>query len=947
MSDPKALARSGFRDGERAALLIDELPGIPGGLVERLALAADPDLALENLVSLAEYIGEERVWAAVADPLTLERLVLVMGTSQALGEFIVRHPDALDDLCSDVPVGTLVGTAADVDALRVAYRRELVSIAGRDLDGATSFVESSGALADLAMATLGAALRIASDGDPEASSCRLAVIAMGKTGGRELNYCSDVDVIFVHEGDAEIATRLAAAMMRICSEHTTAGAIWEVDANLRPEGRDGPLVRTLASHVQYYERWAAAWEFQALLKARHAAGDSDLAAEYLAAIQPMVWDASAKPDFVDAARAMRQRVVENIPANQRDRELKLGVGGLRDVEFAVQLLQLVHGRGDESLRSPTTLVALDELTKRGYVGRRDGAALEDAYEFLRTLEHRIQMFRLRRTHLMPDDEESLRRIGRSMGYRHNPAEDLEKEWRAHRRVVRLLHQKLFYRPLLEAVAAIPTEGLRLTPEAAGQRLGALGFSDPKRALADIQALTSGVSRRASIQRSLLPAMLDWLSESPMPDAGLQAFRRVSESLGDSSWYLRSLRDEGTAAERLAQALGSSRYVAELLIRAPEAVALLGDDEELVPRDLDRLDLEMRQAVERSTSVRGAARAIRRLRRRELTRISAADTLGRLDILAVGEALSDVSAMTLTAALEASVAAFEHDHGDLPTRFAVVLMGRLGGHEVGYSSDADVMFVHQPVDGASEVEASKAATEVATSLRAMLSAPSADPPLEVDADLRPDGRNGPLVRSLDAYRTYYAQWSAVWEAQALLRARPVIGDPELCAAFTELIDPLRWPESGIPDDDVREIRRIKARVDSERLPRGADPATHFKLGRGGLADVEWTVQLLQMQHAHEVPGLRATRTVGAIEAAAEAGLIESADAESLVEAWRFVSRIRNAGFLVRGKPVSSLDELAHERAAVASLMGYTESEPLMDDYRRITRHARAAVERLFY
>jgi glutamate-ammonia-ligase adenylyltransferase len=442
-------------------------------------------------------------------------------------------------------------------------------------------------------------------------------------------------------------------------------------------------------------------------------------------------------------------------------------------------------------------------------------------------------------------------------------------------------------------------------------------------------------------------MLDWMAESPMPDAGLHAFRRVSETLGDSPWYLRHLRDEGTAAERLAQVLGSSRYVAELLMRAPEAVAILGDDDELVPRENNRLELEMRAAIERSTSTRSAARAIRRLRRRELTRISAADTLGRLDILQVGEALSDVSAATLTAALEASIEAFERDHGDLPTRFAIVLMGRLGGHEVGYSSDADVMFVHHPFEGAGEVEAAKAATDVATTLRAMLAAPSADPPLEVDADLRPDGRNGPLVRSLDAYRAYYAQWSAVWEAQALLRARPVIGDSELCAAFTELIDPLRWPQSGIPDDDVREIRRIKARVDAERLPRGADPATHFKLGRGGLADLEWTVQLLQMQHGSEIPALRTTRTTGAIEAAADAGLIDRPDADSLLEAWRFVSRIRNAGFLVRGKPVTSLDDLAHERAAVASLMGYAESEPLMDDYRRITRRARQVVERLFY
>src|SRR5687767_1928483 len=196
MSEAKALARAGFRDGERAARLIDDLPGIPAGLVERLTLAADPDLALEALFSLAEYIGEEAVWTAVADPATLERLVLVIGTSQALGEFIVLHPEALDDLRSTAPIGALVGTASDVNALRVAYRRELVSIAARDLDGATSFVESSGALADLAMATLGAALRIASEGEPEASSCRLAAIAMGKTGGRELNYCSDVDVIF-------------------------------------------------------------------------------------------------------------------------------------------------------------------------------------------------------------------------------------------------------------------------------------------------------------------------------------------------------------------------------------------------------------------------------------------------------------------------------------------------------------------------------------------------------------------------------------------------------------------------------------------------------------------------------------------------------------------------------------------------------------------------------
>lgn len=945
--DPLALARMGFRDGEWAESLLDDLPGIPAELLDRVTRAADPDLALGALASLVESVGAERMWNLAGDPVTRERLVLILGTSMALGEFLVRHPEALDDLRSERKVGALMAEVADISALRIAYRCELVAVAARDLDGVTSFVESSGELADLAIATLAAALRIASAQEPAAASCRLSVLALGKTGGRELNYCSDVDVIFVYEGDADVATRLASSMMRICSEYTADGSIWEVDANLRPEGRDGPLVRTLASHISYYERWAKPWEFQALMKARYAAGDEDLAAEYLSAIGPMVWAASAQADFVQAARAMRQRVIQNIPAQHRDRELKLGPGGLRDVEFAVQLMQLVHGRGDDSLRSPTTLEALTALIDGGYVGRRDGAALEDAYEFLRTLEHRIQLYRLRRTHVMPSDAESLRRIGRSMGFRHEPAENVEKEWRAHRQVVSRLHQKLFYRPLLEAVASIPTEGMRLTPEAAGQRLVALGFSDPDRALADIHALTSGVSRRASIQRSLLPAVLEWLAASPQPDAGLHAFRRISESLGDTQWYLRNLRDEGAGAERLAEVLGSSRYVAELLMRSPEAVAMLGDDAELAVRSIERLDVEMSQAVERTTKLNAAVRAVRRLRRRELTRIAAADVLDRLDVLEVGNALSDLSTATLASALAASVASVERERGELPTQIAIVLMGRLGGYEVGYASDADVMFVHRAREGASDIEAANAAIEVATTLRSMLASPSADPPLAVDADLRPDGRNGPLVRSLDAYRSYYDQWSAVWEAQALLRARPALGDPELCAAFSDLIDPLRWPASGISDDEVREIRRIKARVDSERLPRGADPSTHFKLGRGGLADIEWTVQVLQMRHAHEVPALRTTRTVAALSAAAEAGLIGIDESRELIDSWRFVSRIRNAGFLARGKQVNSLGELSNDRAVVAALMGYDEGERLTDEYRRITRRARQVVERLFY
>lgn len=951
----------GFRDGERAAAIVAGLPGLPDAVLERVVAAASPDTALDSLAALATAIGPDQLWRTIADPEVRERLILVLGTSAALGDFLARHPEALDELERKAPLTQSefrdrIEAAPDAEGLRVAYFRALVGVAARDLDGRTSFAQSTGELSDLATATLGAALKLAQSAEPTSATCRLAVIAMGKTGGRELNYSSDVDVIFVYEPvdgadpntASQSASRLASSLMRICSQHIAEGAIWDVDANLRPEGRDGPLVRTLESHVAYYERWAATWEFQALLKARYAAGDEELAAAYLDAVRPMVWAASTRPDFVASTRAMRRRVIENIASDRRDRELKLGEGGLRDVEFAVQLLQLVHGRVDESLRSRNTLEALRALIDGGYVGRRDGAALEDAYEFLRTLEHRIQLFRLQRTHVVPSDTEDLRRIGRSMGFHHQSAENLEREWQAHRRVVRRLHEKIFFRPLLEAVAAIPTEGLRLTPDEARQRLAALGFTDPEGALDHIRALTDGVSRRASIHRSLLPVMLEWLAESPHPDAGLLAFRRVSEQLGDTTWYLRKLRDEGGGGQQLAQVLGSSRYVADLIMRGPDAVVMLGDDAELRPRERDRLITEMRSSVQRHSG-KGAVRAIRRLRRRELTRVGMADVLRRLDIDEVGEALSDLSEATLAGAFDAAVRDVEAEQGVLPTRIAVALMGRLGGHEAGYSSDADVMFVHEPLEGVSDTDAARAATAVATRLRTMLTSPSADPPLEVDADLRPDGKNGPLVRTFAAYRSYYAQWSAVWEAQALLRARPAIGDADLCRRFADLIDPLRYPDAGMREAEVIEIRRIKARVDSERLPRGANPNTHLKLGRGGLADVEWTVQLLQLQHAHDVPGLKTTRTLAALAAAAEAGLLEPQDASALAESWRLVSRVRNAAFLGRGRPSDSLPEDPHDRAAIAALLGYAagHSEKMVDDYLRITRRARAAVERVFY
>ena len=1004
-----SLARLGITD-PRAELTLTRLDWWSGDtpaddttapVMWALARSPDPNLALRAVDRLAEAASD---WPALdaalrADTVLRGRLMALLGSSTALGDHLVAHPDRWHRLTGDAvgeardsnsyiarlliavgadpqapPAGAPGGgragrTDADaVTALRTAYRDELLLLAAADLAAAGEpelpvlpVEDVARRLADLAGAALRAALAVALAETGDTEPGRLAVIAMGKAGGCELNYVSDVDVVFVAEPANNGTSRLAARMMRIAG-----AACFEVDANLRPEGRQGALVRTLDGHVSYYRRWAKTWEFQALLKARPIAGDPQLGAAYADAVAPFVWSATEREDFVADVQAMRHRVVEHVRPDQTERELKLGRGGLRDVEFAVQLLQLVHGRTDPALRSACTLDALVALSDGGYVAREDGANLAASYRFLRLLEHRLQLQRMRRTHLLPaeDDTDALRWLGRAARLRPDGRHDvtgmLLAEWRRNARRVRRLHEKLFYRPLLTAVSRLSADSARLSESAAAARLAALGWASPEGALNHLRALTSGVSRAAAIQQTLLPVLLDELARSPDPDRGLLAYRRVSEALATTPWYLRLLRDEGAVAQRLMWLLGTSVLVPDLLVRAPEVLRLLaapmaGQADELT-RDPAEVAASLRTTVARQIDLDTAVATARSLRRHELLRVACADLFGELPVDRVCEALSSVWVAVLQATLHSVEQAL--NPGTAPARIAVIGMGRLGGAELGYGSDADVLFVCEPVgagdgagDGAgNEHEAVRYATRVAETVRNRLAAPSPDPVLVVDADLRPEGRSGALVRTLSSYREYYARWSQVWEAQALLRARPIAGDEDLGRRFIELIDPIRYPVDGLGAAAATEIRRIKARVDVERLPRGADRGTHTKLGLGGLADVEWTVQLLQLQHAGDLPELRTTSTLDGLREATEAGLLTGQDAAELATGWTMATRARNAVMLVRGKPGDQLPRSGRELAAVACALGYLaggDSGVFLDDYRRATRRARAVVERVFY
>ncbi|MEN9749779.1 MAG: hypothetical protein RL149_857 [Actinomycetota bacterium] len=982
------LARFGFEDLSATVAKLDQLVKLVGdrgrSALASLGRSANPDQALNFLLTVAE-IDKSRVKKLLSKEDSADRLCKLLGASEAMGDLIRRRPELLGNF--EKPISSLkssvelrdaivsatratLGGAFDGNAswsaLRSAYREELMQIATFDVsqrDQELGLPAIAAALADLAGAALEAAIECAryelKNGTEhgafqaaEVDSTRFAVIAMGKCGARELNYISDVDVIFVAEpaDDSiesaraiEIATRIATRMMRAIDATATEPMLWQVDPNLRPEGKSGALVRTLDSHVAYYERWAQSWEFQALLKARPIAGDMLLGQSYVNALSPKVWASAAREGFVESAQKMRERVTDNIPKSELDAQIKLGPGGLRDIEFTVQLLQLVHGRTDESLRRRDTISSIEALSEGGYIGRSEADSFAKHYRFLRLLEHRIQLSQMRRTHLMPSSESARRSLARSVDVKLN-AEQLISNWESIKLEVRGLHQKIFYRPLLSAVAKLDDSTLELTSAQAQDRLAAIGFVDTKGALSQIAALTSGLSRRAAIQRQLLPVLLQWFSQGTDPDAALLAFRRLSEDLGESHWYLRMLRDSTTAAQRMTQVLSNSRLATGLFERIPEAAAWFENEADLQPIPTAELRAELAAILDRHTDLENAAGAIRQLRRREILRMALGAVLGDLNIGQVSAALSDICELYLQSMAQV-VLNFSDPELRNSIDFGIVAMGRFGGKELGFGSDADIMYVYRPLSDDSTV-AQKSAETIISALKKATSDSLLE--FEIDIDLRPEGKNGAVARSIESYESYYKRWANTWEAQALLRARMIAGSAQLQTDFTEIIDRYRYPEQLEPSAIV-EIRRIKARVETERLPQGADPKRHLKLGRGSLSDVEWLVQLFQLKHGADHPGIRNPSTLAALGAMVDSGLIEQHDARVLSEAWIFASRVRSASVLWANKRTDVLPTDRKQLEGIARILEYQagSASQLEDDYLAFTRRARMVFERLFF
>ncbi|MEX2457806.1 MAG: DUF294 nucleotidyltransferase-like domain-containing protein [Actinomycetota bacterium] len=870
----------------------------PEKLGRALAAAPDPERAR---VALSRVGEDARARELLADPVVLDRAIPVLGLSTTVTDFLVANPEEVALFADLEPrYRDRLRTEAEADVARLGpeaglrrfRRRATARVTARDLAGEVvdDVVREVSAIAEIC---LDVAAR-------EAGAEALAVIGMGKLGGGELNYASDVDVLFVHGdtgGDAqERAGKAAAALMRLLSDPTRDGIALRVDADLRPEGRAGALSRSLAAMLDYYERHADTWERQALLKARPVAGDLDLGAHFVEGVAPSVYPERLEAAAIEDVRRMKARVEEHVRARGR-RDVKRSPGGIRDVEFAVQLLQLVHGRRDASLRTPGTLPALEALARGGYVAQADAERLADSYRFLRRLEHRLQLVRDLQTHDLPEDLAALTLLARSMGLA--DAEALREEHEGHAGEVRGLHERLFYRPLFEAFAgaeAHPGVDRRATEEL----LAGLGFRDPPAAYGVLHGLIDPATRLGKVVGTHFPIVAPSLALAANPDRALLRFQRVLEPLRDDESLADALAGGPEAMQDLSALVAASDYFSDLLVRRPAVVSSLGPEPAGDPEA-------------------------------ELARLAGRYASGALVVPEAGRELARVADQVVRAAVEAA-------GPEVP--FAVIGLGKLGAEELNFASDLDVLFVYEG-EGPDDFRAAEGAAErVLAGIRA--AGYAADP------DLRPEGRNGPLSRSVASYLEYWERWALLWEFQSLLRARPVAGDERLGNRIAGLAADFAYPE-GLPVDALAEVRRMRVRIEEERVRPAEAGRFHFKLGYGSLADVQFAVELSLLRHGFAHPDVRRRNTLEAIEALAEAKLIEDSVAHALARAHVFLNEVKNALELERRISAEAVPAAPEDQAALARRLGYEElpRQSFLEDYRRITRRARQAMERVFY
>jgi glutamate-ammonia-ligase adenylyltransferase len=991
-------------------------------LLASLGRLPDPDLALNNLERFAQKVIDRHFLLGLFrdNPRILQLALTIFGSSQFLSDIVVRQPQLFEwllepgvlhrpkskeELAQEVRQAVAGAPTPERKwtALRRCKSQEILRIGLQDLVGRQNLVGITEELSNLADIVLGTAYELCRSelvrrhGVPQLTGeagrgreCAFVILGMGKLGGRELNFSSDIDLILLYEeegetagvdgglagrlGNQEFFRKLGEMLVRGVSESSPDGHLYRVDLRLRPEGRSGAIAASLRSCEVYYESWGQTWERQALIKARAVAGSQALGESFLRMITPFVYRQSLDLTALDEIRSMKDRINLSVAQDQRARRnVKLGYGGIREIEFLVQGIQLLHGGKNPWVREPNTLRALHRLAGQRVLADPDYEALVRAYTFLRRLEHRLQIIHDRQTHTLPDDALEIQSLGRRMGY--HPPEHADAgaallaDYERHTTAVRELYDSFLRaaRPEAEHAGDRPSDEIvlfftsDLPVDQVRQRLAGVRFEDVERALRNLQLMREGQAfarYTPEVRRALgglAPPLLQGLTEVADPDLALTTFERFIAGVAARTTFMRLLAENPRLVNLLVRLFGTSEFLSATLLRQPELLETFLAPEPTARLGREGVERELARAVDAAEPGSGRLDALRRVKKAEELRIGLADVLNQTDVTEVQRALTLVAEACLGVALRMAEEDLAARFGRAdPAGFSIVGMGKLGGMELGYGSDLDLLFVYRDDGQTTGPERishpeyfSKLADRVTKILTSITQEGSA---YRVDARLRPGGQKGEVAISLAGFESYLVRQADLWERQAYIKARPVAGDPDVASAFLALVQRFVYRRPDLPDLAER-ILAMRQRIETERVGK-AQKGTHVKLGSGGILEIEFLVQYLQLRHGREVPALQTPSTLQALRALGDAGLLPAGDAATLAAAYRFLRRVETRLRIVADLSVNTLPSLPAKLEKLAKRMGYASEDGesaqarFLADYGARTGEVREIFQRVF-
>ncbi len=972
--------------------------------LQRLARSApSPDAALVQLGRLVESGGGAPL--ARLAPADLRILLRILGGSAYLADILINEGDAwAETFTRAVRTGPKPAArhAAELGRipreetparfyrrLRRHKRREFLRIGGRDLGSLARVEETMTELTTLADVTLDAAYRFCrADLERQHGRVRLprtsrdnrfVILGMGKLGGGELNFSSDVDLIYLYETDeranrraasppeffGQLAERLTCAM----GELTEDGLVFRTDLRLRPMGGQGPAAQPVAAALLYYESWGQCWERSALIKARPVAGDVALGETFLDDVRPFVYRRYLDYSTVEELRDMKARIERQQLADgdRRQRNLKLGHGGIREVEFFTQALQLVNGGYDPRIQQRGTLDALEALARCGYLPAVESEALGAAYRFLRNAEHKIQIFAHEQSHEIPAAADRQRALARRLGYvapAGGETDAFRTDYRKHTEVVHSAFDRLFYgaRREISAAGGRPEADVWRDLEQRERVMGELeerGFDDAAKAYEDLLAVRDGSGatppgpNRRKVMRDLMPALMKTILDSAEPQQALHHMAEFGRRIGARTGFLTLLAENPKTTRLLVDLFANSQFLSVLFVNRPEMLdSLIRVDLTRVAKTRAELQAELDASIDEAGDIEDRLDRLRRYRLEEFIRLGLHDLGEELAFDETVAQLTDLAEACLEAALTLARSEMERRH-EAPQdgRFAVLAMGKLGERQLEYNSDLDLIFLYDSPDGVEAAGAHEYYVHLGQRLIACLSAPTREGiAYRLDMRLRPSGRSGPLVSSLQAFRRYHETNSQLWERQALIRARFVAGDPGLGAEAEAIAERFAY-QDGFSREHLSEIDRLRRRMERE-LAREDGSRFDVKTGRGGLIDVEFLVQMLQLRFGHEHAALRQRDTLGAAAALRELHILGARDHRILVEGYAFLRRLGHRLRLERDQEIHVLEREPGRLRAVALALGYgkkgrgSPGAALLRDYQKRRERIRACYERFF-